>query len=359
MSAALRYSLLRCIAVAVVISVHACQRSEVARTQTELQPRTQSLQMMEDLIYQKSDPKPSPELLPEDVVKIQLNALKHNDGKNHGIAIVYRFASPENRLYTGPLEKFIKMLYNPLYAPMLNYDTEELGKMKKDEQRAEQKVVLIDKNGKAHTYLFLLSKQQEGDYRGCWMTDGVINLTAERQKEAARQEEMQRLKMTAAEKQVILDSLFEQLKAAESEDAAAFIENLIWELWLISEQEEVNVLMAKGIEEMSRGNYARAVQAFSAITELSPDFPEGWNKRATAYYLKGDFSASMRDIERTLALEPRHFGALTGLGLIHTALGNELAALKAYETVLSIHPKQKGLQKYVEELRRKLGFRKM
>ncbi len=353
MSAALN-RVLWCVAVTVaVLSLHACQRSEVARTQPELQPRTQSLQMMEDLIYQKSDPKPSPELLPEEVVKIQLNALKHNDGKNHGIAIVYRFASPENRLYTGPLENFTKMLYNPLYAPMLNYDTEELGTMKKDEQRAEQKVVLIDKNGKAHTYLFLLSKQQEGDYRGCWMTDGVINLTAE------RQEERHRLKMTAAEKRMILDSLFEQLKAAESEDAAAFVENLIWELWLISEQEEVNVLMAKGIEEMSRGNYARAVQAFSAITELSPDFPEGWNKRATAHYLKGDFSASMRDIERTLALEPRHFGALTGLGLIHSALGNELAALKAYETVLSIHPKQKGLQKYVEELRRKLGFRKM
>jgi tetratricopeptide (TPR) repeat protein len=342
-----------------VVSIHACQRSELARTQTELQPRTQSLQMMEDLIYQKSDPKPSPELLPEDVVKIQLNALKHNDEKNHGIAIAYRFASPENRLHTGPLERFIRMLHNPLYAPMLNYDTEELGAMKKDEQRAEQKVMLIDKNGRAYTYLFLLSKQQEGDYQGCWMTDGVINLTAERQKEMARQQERQQLKMTAAEKQVILDSLFEQLKAAESEDAAAFIENLIWELWLISEQEEVNALMAKGIEEMSRGNYARAVQAFSAITELSPDFPEGWNKRATAYYLKGDFAASMRDIQRTLALEPRHFGALTGLGLIYTALGNELAALKAYESVLSIHPKQKGLQKYVEELRRKLGFRQM
>jgi tetratricopeptide (TPR) repeat protein len=359
MSAALK-SWLSCVAITVaVVSIHACQRSELARTPTELQPRTQSLQMMEDLIYQKSDPKPSPELLPEDVVKIQLNALKHNDEKNHGIAIAYRFASPENRLHTGPLERFIRMLHNPLYAPMLNYDTEELGAMKKDEQRAEQKVMLIDKNGRAYTYLFLLSKQQEGDYQGCWMTDGVINLTAERQKEMARQQERQQLKMTAAEKQVILDSLFEQLKAAESEDAAAFIENLIWELWLISEQEEVNALMAKGIEEMSRGNYARAVQAFSAITELSPDFPEGWNKRATAYYLKGDFAASMRDIQRTLALEPRHFGALTGLGLIYTALGNELAALKAYESVLSIHPKQKGLQKYVEELRRKLGFRQM
>jgi len=359
MSAALK-SWLSCVAITVaVVSIHACQRSELARTQTELQPRTQSLQMMEDLIYRKSDPKPSPELLPEDVVKIQLNALKHNDEKNHGIAIAYRFASPENRLHTGPLERFIRMLHNPLYAPMLNYDTEELGAMKKDEQRAEQKVMLIDKNGRAYTYLFLLSKQQEGDYQGCWMTDGVINLTAERQKEMARQQERQQLKMTAAEKQVILDSLFEQLKAAESEDAAAFIENLIWELWLISEQEEVNALMAKGIEEMSRGNYARAVQAFSAITELSPDFPEGWNKRATAYYLKGDFAASMRDIQRTLALEPRHFGALTGLGLIYTALGNELAALKAYESVLSIHPKQKGLQKYVEELRRKLGFRQM
>jgi hypothetical protein len=124
MSAALK-SWLSCVAITVaVVSIHACQRSELARTQTELQPRTQSLQMMEDLIYQKSDPKPSPELLPEDVVKIQLNALKHNDEKNHGIAIAYRFASPENRLHTGPLERFIRMLHNPLYAPMLNYDTE-------------------------------------------------------------------------------------------------------------------------------------------------------------------------------------------------------------------------------------------
>lgn len=339
------------IAIIVMGCNQACQTSKVTNSQTETQAQARSLKMMEEMDYQENDPKPSPELSPEDVVKIQLKALKYNDEKNRGIAIVYRFASPENRLYTGPLPNFTKMLHNPLYAPMLNYDTEELGAMKKNGNRAEQKVVLIDKQGKAHTYLFSLSKQEDSDYKGCWMTDGVVNLTAERQKE------QQRLKITLEEKKAMLDSLFAQLKTAESEDAAAFIENLIWELWTTSEREDINVLMAKGIEEMSENNYTRAIQAFSAITELDPDFPEGWNKRATAYYLKGDFAASMKDIERTLALEPRHFGALSGLGLIYMAIGNELAALKAYEAVLQIHPQQRDLRKYVENLRRKLGAR--
>ncbi|MDW8465809.1 MAG: tetratricopeptide repeat protein [Chloroherpetonaceae bacterium] len=157
----------------------------------------------------------------------------------------------------------------------------------------------------------------------------------------------------------MLDSLFEQLKNAESEEVATFVENLIWELWMTSEREEINVLMARGIEEMRESNYARAIQVFTAITELAPDFPEGWNKRATAYYLKGDFAKSVKDIERTLALEPRHFGALSGLGLIYSALGNDQAALRAYEAVLEIHPQQKTLRKYVEELRRKLGIRRL
>lgn len=332
----------------------ACELQKIAPSkESKLQPKSQSLITMEEQVYGPNDPKPSPLLPPEEVVKIQLRALKHNDSSNHGIAIAYRFASPENRLYTGPLSRFIQMLYNPLYAPMLNYETEELGEMKKRGNRAEQKVVLIDKTGRAYTYLFLLSKQEDGLYKGCWMTDGVRNLTAERQSKP------QRLSLTAEQKKLMLDSLFEQLKNAESEDAAAFVENLIWELWMTSEREDINVLMTRGLEELSENNYTRAIQVFTAIIELAPDFPEGWNKRATAYYLKGDFAASVRDIEKTLALEPRHFGALSGLGLIYSALGNEQAALKAYEAVLELHPQQKTLRKYVEELRRKLGIRRM
>ncbi|MDW8465808.1 MAG: DUF4864 domain-containing protein [Chloroherpetonaceae bacterium] len=165
----------------------ACESQRLATNRDgKFQPKQQSLRMMEESIYRPDDPKPHPDLLPEDVVRIQLRALKHNDSSNHGIAVTYRFASPDNKLYTGPLPRFIQMLHNPLYAPMLNYETEEIGEIKKKGNYAEQKVVLIDKTGRAYTYLFMLSKQEEGDYKGCWMTDGVRNLTAERQSEATR-----------------------------------------------------------------------------------------------------------------------------------------------------------------------------
>ena len=89
------------------------------------------------------------------------------------------------------------------------------------------------------------------------------------------------------------------------------------------------------------------------MTEL-PDYAEGWNKRATVHYLKGDYSASVIDIERTLALEPRHFGAISGMGLIFMARGDEAGALKAFKEVLKIHPHARGAQFHVEELRKKL-----
>ncbi len=112
--------------------------------------------------------------------------------------------------------------------------------------------------------------------------------------------------------------------------------------------------MAQGIEAMSRGNYEAALSAFSRVVEAEPDFAEGWNKRATVYYLMGDFGASVRDVERTLTLEPRHFGALSGLGLIYLVVGEDLPALKAFEAALEVNPYLRGARKHSEELRRRL-----
>ena len=151
-----------------------------------------------------------------------------------------------------------------------------------------------------------------------------------------------------------LDILFERLKTAQSEEEAEVLTNLVWAIWIESDKETVNAFMAKGIEEMSLQNFDAAVAAFTKVIEVDPDFAEGWNKRATVYYLMGEYSASIRDVERTLALEPRHFGALSGLGLIYLALGDGQAALRAFEAALKVNPHLSSARIQVEELRKYL-----
>ena len=105
-------------------------------------------------------------------------------------------------------------------------------------------------------------------------------------------------------------------------------------IWHESGREDVDRLMETGIEEMGSGRLRESIATFARIVGLAPEFAEGWNKRATAYYLAGELDASIRDVERTLALEPRHFGALSGLGLIYLARDDELGALRAFEATL-------------------------
>jgi tetratricopeptide (TPR) repeat protein len=127
-----------------------------------------------------------------------------------------------------------------------------------------------------------------------------------------------------------LDGLFARLQSTSNEAEAARIEAKIWHIWLQTGQEDLNVLMRQGARAMSANNFALALESFNALIRLAPNLAEAWNKRATLYYLMRKFDASIADVKQTLALEPRHFGAVAGLGLIFEQLGNLPAALQAF-----------------------------
>jgi tetratricopeptide (TPR) repeat protein len=113
--------------------------------------------------------------------------------------------------------------------------------------------------------------------------------------------------------------------------------------------------MAAGMEAMAEGELAKAIEAFDVVVELDPGFAEGWNRRATAHFLAGNDEASIGDIRRVLALEPRHFGALSGLGMILARSGQPQAALRAFEAALAVNPHLVGARIQVEALRRALA----
>ena len=154
-----------------------------------------------------------------------------------------------------------------------------------------------------------------------------------------------------------LGDLFRRLESAPTEAAAQAVEQEIWRLWMVSGDAAVDRLMGVGILYMSRRRFEDALGAFDEIVRRAPGFAEGWNKRATLHYLMGAYTAAIADIEKTLALEPRHFGALSGLGLVNLGLGDEARALKAFEAALEIYPLMAGHDTHIEALREKLGGR--
>ncbi len=123
-------------------------------------------------------PHPDPTLGPEQVIQIQLKALKRNDEPevDSGIATAFNFASPANRAMTGPLPRFVQMVHNPLYAPMLGYRAEQIGPLEMVGDSVQQSVMLLDAQGRTAVFVFTLSRQEEGRYAGCWMTDGVMRM---------------------------------------------------------------------------------------------------------------------------------------------------------------------------------------
>ncbi|MCH8091570.1 MAG: tetratricopeptide repeat protein [Proteobacteria bacterium] len=159
---------------------------------------------------------------------------------------------------------------------------------------------------------------------------------------------------SAAQNDARLDGLFTRLKSAANPIEARLVEKAIWQIWLVSNDARANRLMASGIVAMNRGDNSPALAAFDEIVKILPGFAEGWNKRATVHYLMGSHEESLGDIVRTLALEPRHFGALSGRGLVNLALGREEAALKAFEAALHIYPHLAGNKSHIKALREKL-----
>ncbi len=121
-------------------------------------------------------PGPRKEYTAEQVVKILMDALQNNDEKDAGIATVFNFASPGNKKFTGPLERFIPMVKSAAYRPMLNFKSAEYGEMTTKDDHAEQSVTLTTTEGDVAVYLFQLSKQSDGDVKDCWMTDGVVRV---------------------------------------------------------------------------------------------------------------------------------------------------------------------------------------
>lgn len=152
-----------------------------------------------------------------------------------------------------------------------------------------------------------------------------------------------------------LPALFEQLLEADSARTAGEIEAKIWQAWLSSEDTRAAALMRQLTAEMGSGNLEEALLVCNELVEHAPKFAEAWNKRATVYYLMGDFNASVEDIQRTLILEPRHFGAISGLGLIFFRQGNLSAALEAFEQVASISPQSLNAKRSIEQVRKQLG----
>ncbi|MBX7146188.1 MAG: tetratricopeptide repeat protein [Alphaproteobacteria bacterium] len=148
-----------------------------------------------------------------------------------------------------------------------------------------------------------------------------------------------------------LSDLFDNLQKTKNVFEAETTERLIWDIWLQAPDLKSDQLMKTGIEAMAVRNYAVALKNFDELINLYPDFAEGWYKRANLYYLMEDYDQAIQNLNQTLMLEPRHFGALSLLGLIKVKQNLESDALGNYEKVLAIHPNMNGMKDRVEELR--------
>jgi tetratricopeptide (TPR) repeat protein len=152
-----------------------------------------------------------------------------------------------------------------------------------------------------------------------------------------------------------LDALFSNLQTAPNTAEAEIIAAEIWTIWHHTPNPVAARHMAEGATAMDAGDAAAALRSYDATIAAAPDFAEGWNRRATLYYMIGELQASINDIEKTLALEPRHFGALSGLALIREAQHKWFEALEALHRVSKIHPKMPQLQERLDQLSRQLG----
>jgi tetratricopeptide (TPR) repeat protein len=153
---------------------------------------------------------------------------------------------------------------------------------------------------------------------------------------------------------VKLDQLFKDLKAAKSENEGLMLEEQIVGIWLESGDAKIDQMMDWAITAMDVGAFDLALNYLNDIIVAKPQFVEGWNKRATLYYIIGHFDESLADIGETLKLEPRHFGAIAGKGMVMYQLGEYQKAIDAFKEALAIDPQLTNIQVEVFLLEDKL-----
>ena len=159
----------------------------------------------------------------------------------------------------------------------------------------------------------------------------------------------------ADQNDVRLSALFDQLKQTHEVEEGTAITQEIWEVWYEISDEEARGLLHKGIAFMSQADYPSALMAFTRLTKIKPDFAEAWNRRATLLYIMGEFNLSLQDIKQTLELEPRHFGAIAGLGQIYLRQDKLIQARKAFEKALDINPHLEGARTNIKIINKLLS----
>lgn len=166
-----------------------------------------------------------------------------------------------------------------------------------------------------------------------------------------------KLPRVSGDKTKNLDFLFGALKAAPNEESAKAVEARIWAMWTATTSDTTALLMLRAKAAMDGKDMDVALKLLDAVIKLRPEYIEGWNRRATIYYLQNDYTRSMEDIRQVLAREPRHFGALAGLGMIMQETGDDKRALDAFRKALAINPHLDRIPDIVKTLTEKVEGR--
>lgn len=152
-----------------------------------------------------------------------------------------------------------------------------------------------------------------------------------------------------------LHVLFNELQECKFQNEIKEIQANIWQVWLSHDDERIAAIISCGVTHLSNTRYTEAIATFTDAIELDPTFAEAWNKRATAYYLRGSFKESISDINQTLSLESRHFGALSGLATIYMELRDEPRALLVLKGLQNLLPHDRHLIEQIDSLQKQIN----
>ncbi len=177
------------------------------------------------------------------------------------------------------------------------------------------------------------------------------------QKQRRLPEAPSKLPKVGADRARGLDFLFGALKAAPDDASAKHVEARIWAIWMHTPSDTAALLMARAKAAIDAQQVDVAMKLLDAVIKLRPDYTEAWNRRATLYYLQNDYMRSLADIQQVLAREPRHFGALAGLGMIMQDLGDDKRALDAFRKALAVNPHLEKVPELVKQLSEKVEGR--